>query len=67
MVFYSWNYSRLCPAVLFDGLFSRAPLAVVEAPLYLFLEGGDCFIFLLNGLCFMVSEQGTSSSSHLAH
>jgi hypothetical protein len=39
----------------------------VEAPLSLFLEGGDCFIFLLNGLCFMVSEQGTSSSSHLAH
>jgi hypothetical protein len=48
-------------------VFSLAPLAVVEAPLSLFLEGGDCFIFLLNGLFFMVSEQGTSSSSHLAY
>jgi hypothetical protein len=67
MVFYSWNYSRQSYALLFClTVFSLAPLAVVDAPLYSFLEGGDCFIFLLNGLYFMVSEQGTSSTSHLA-
>jgi hypothetical protein len=61
-------FKALLYALLFClTVFSLAPLAVVEAPLSLFLEGKDCFIFLLNGLCFMASEQGTSSSNHLAH
>jgi hypothetical protein len=40
----------LYPLLFCLTVFSLAPLAVVEAPLSLFVEGGDCFIFLLNGL-----------------